>query len=235
MSRKPVTALPPSNSAATRDPPVLRLQRVLARPDAGARAPMSFTVAVGGACFLTGEAGSGKTALLETIALARPPARGGLELFGKDVARVRPTNRYAVRRRLGVIFQDLRLIDELSSHDNIALAARAAGRRAGSYDREIGELLAWVGLARRADTPAADLDEEGRRRLAVARAVINRPDLVIADEPSGGTGLAILRLLSDLNQAGTAMLIATRDADLAMRSGAEVIDLSATSASGSAP
>jgi cell division transport system ATP-binding protein len=140
---------------------------------------------------------------------------------------VRPRERHRLRRRIGVMFQDLRLVDVMSVWDNVALAARAAGRGRDDYGRQIDELLAWVGLARRAAEPSGGLDEEGRRRVALARAVINRPDLILADEPDGGQGMAILKLLSDLNLAGTAMLIATRDQVLAGRSGAELTLLSA--------
>jgi cell division transport system ATP-binding protein len=121
-----------------------------------------------------------------------------------------------------MIFQDLRLIEDLSVYDNVAIAARAAGRGWKDFAPRIDELLAWIGLARLAEDPANRLDDESRRRLAVARAVINRPDLIIADEPAGEAGLAILKLLSDLNRAGTAVLIATEDEDLATRSGAEI-------------
>ena len=168
---------------------------------------------------ITAGPGAGKTAMLETIALARPPDRGAIELFGRNVARVRPAARYVLRRRIGMIFQDLRLIDALSGRDNVALAARAAGRSPDDYEKPLAQVLGWVGLARQADEPVSHLDAEGRGRLAVARAVINAPDLLIADEP---VGEAMLKLLSELNEAGTTILMATRDADLAEQSGAEV-------------
>jgi cell division transport system ATP-binding protein len=227
MSRTPVNTLIESAPTATPDSAVIRLQRAAPRPAAGdgGWSVLSMTLERGASRFLTGEARSGKSTFLEMIALARPPARGGMELFGQDVATIHPKNRFAVRRRIGVMFQDLRLIDALSAYDNIAIAARAAGRDRENYGDQVDALLAWVGLTRRADDPAGDFDEEGRRRLAVARAVINRPDVVIADEPAGSSGLVILKLLSDLNQAGTAVLIATRDADLAARSGAEQVQL----------
>jgi cell division transport system ATP-binding protein len=183
---------------------------------------LSFELEAGSAHVITAGRGAGKTAILESIALARPPKRGEIELFGRNVASVRPAARFALRRRIGMIFQDLRLVDALSARDNVALAARAAGRLPDDYEKPLAEVLSWVGLTRRADDPAADLDADGRGRLAVARAVVNRPDLLIADEPDGE---AVLRLLSDLNRAGTTMLLATRDADLAARSGAEVTTL----------
>jgi cell division transport system ATP-binding protein len=224
MSRKPIIAVNESQTPAAREPDVVRLLGAAVRRAKGGRAgpPLSLDLETGSAHVITAGPGAGKTALLEAIALARPPDKGAVELFGRNVAKVRPAGRYALRRRIGMIFQDLRLIDALSVRDNVTLAAKAVGRPRDDYDMPIAEVLAWVGLARRAEDPAAELDEEGRGRLAVARAVINRPDLLIADEPSGE---AVLKLLSDLNRAGTTMLIATRDAELAEQSGAEVTAL----------
>lgn len=218
--------------AAAAGDPILIVRRASPLTDRSGRGwnALSFEIERGGSHFLVGEPGAGKSAMLELIAMARPPARGGLELFGRDLARVRPGERYRLRRRIGMMFQDLRLIDEASAWDNVALAARAAERPRDDYGPQIDELLAWVGLAGRASAPAGELDTEGRRRLALARAVINQPDLVVADEPDGGAGLAILKLLSGLNLAGVAMLIATRDAGLASRAGADMTLLSAPAA-----
>ena len=187
---------------------------------------ISFEVVAGGAHVLTGETGSGKTAILEMIGLARAPALGGLQLFGQDVARVPRSARHTLRRRIGMIFQDLRLVDDLSADDNVGLAVQAAGRGGQSLATEIAEVMSWVGLGRRRQAMAGALDDDGRGRLALARAVINRPDLIMADEPVGKTGQAILALLADLNQAGTAILLATRDGALAANAGAEVTHLS---------
>jgi cell division transport system ATP-binding protein len=223
MSRIPIKAVNESQTPAAREPDVVRLLGAAFRRAKGRAGPgLSLDLESGSAHVITAGPGAGKTALLEGIALARPPDKGVVELFGRNVAKVRPAGRYGLRRRIGMIFQDLRLIDALSARDNVILAAKAAGRLPDDYDKPIIEVLTWVGLARRADDPAAELDEEGRGRLAVARAVINGPDLLIADEPSGE---AVLKLLSDLNRAGTTMLIATGDAELAEQSGAEVTAL----------
>jgi cell division transport system ATP-binding protein len=225
MSRTPVKSPDESAAAGPRDPTVLRVQRAAPRPPrrgGEARAVVSFSLQPGDAHILAGDAGSGKTALLEMIGLARPPARGGVELFGIDLARLPQSDRFRLRRRIGFIFQHPRLIEGLSARDNVALAAEAAGRLPADYASQIEELLAWVGLGRRAGMMAGGLDEEGRRRLALARAVINRPDLLIADEPAQEGGLAILGLLADLNEAGTTLLMTTQDLDLAAQSGAEV-------------
>jgi len=225
MSRKPIKALNESSQApAGREPAVVRLLgAAIRRADgAGVGPPLSLDLEAGAAHIITAGPGAGKTAILETIALARPSEQGVIELFGCSVARVRPSARYALRRRIGMIFQDLRLVDDLSARDNVALAARAGGRSIEDYDRPLVEVLSWVGMTRKADDPVSHLDADGRGRVAVARAVINRPDLLIADEP---TGEGVLKLLSDLNRAGTTMLIATRDLDLASQSGVEVTAL----------
>jgi ABC-type ATPase involved in cell division len=208
---------------------VLRLSRASPRP-AGpqdTRGLLSLTLDAGASHVLTGEPGSGKSAILEMIARVQPPARGGAWLFGQEFVAIRPRDRFAVRRRIGFMAEDLRLADELTAFDNVALAARAADRDPDDYEEPVREVLGWVGLRRQTDEPARGLDAEGRRRLALARAVINRPDLVVADEPDGGQGLAIARLLADLNRAGTAVLIATSDADLAASSGAPFTRLGA--------
>ncbi len=224
MSRKPIKAVDKSQASAGGEAQVVRLRGAAIRRanGGGAGPPLSLDLEAGSAHVITAGPGAGKTAILETIALARPPYKGSVELFGRNVARVRPVARYTLRRRIGMIFQDLRLIEALTVRDNVALAARAAGRAPHDYGKPLTDVLGWVGLTRWADHPASELDAEGRGRLAVARAVINAPDLLIADEPGGE---AVLKLLSDLNRAGTTMLIATRDAELAEQSGAEVTAL----------
>jgi cell division transport system ATP-binding protein len=225
MSRKPIKTFTENSQApAGSEPDVVRLLGAAVRrtDGAGVGPPLSLELEAGSAHVITAEPGAGKTALLEAIALALPPDRGVIELFGRNLAKVRPSARYALRRRIGVIFQDLRLIDELSARDNVALAARAGGRSADDYDKPLVEVLSWVGMTRKADEPVSHLDADGRGRVAVARAVINRPDLLVADEPEGE---GVLKLLSDLNRAGTTMLIATSDSDLASQSGAEVTAL----------
>lgn len=204
---------------------VLRVEGVVIPPCAE---PIDVSVLRGAAVALVDPRTQAGPRLLDLIASARPPRDGRIELFGHDLRKVAPTARPALRRRLGLISRDLSLADELDVFDNIALAARAVGRSRRDYVRPARELLAWTGLSDRADHPAGELDEDGRRRLALARALVNGPDLLIALEPAGALQgperLAILRLIADLNAGGMAVLLISADETLA-RSGAQVVRL----------
>lgn len=134
-----------------------------------------------------------------------------------------------LRRRIGVVFQEFRLLDHMSAFDNVALPLRIAGRKPDSYRQDVAELLAWVGLRSRMHAMPATLAGGEKQRLAIARAVVNRPDILLADEPTGNVdhemGLRILRLFVELNRLGTTVLIATHDQDLVARSGKPVLHL----------
>ncbi len=220
MSRTPVNARIETPAPLSGDSDVLRVEGLAGYGGPGQT--IAFAIPAGGAHVIAGGPGSGKTSLLELIAAARPPPQGRIELFGKNLESIGPRERPRLRRRIGMIFHDLRLVEDMSAHDNIALAALAADRAPQNYEAEVAELLAWVGLTRKADVAAGSLNGEGRRRLAVARALINRPELVVADEPFGDS---TFKLLSDLNSGGIAILIATRDLDLAVNAGAEITQL----------
>ena len=178
---------------------------------------------------LHGPSGCGKSVAIDLLSFEGRPARGVVEVFGVDGGRVHPDERAPYRRRIGVVFQDRRLLADLSAFDNVALAAVAAERVADDYLPKVGELLTWVGLAGRAGEEPTHLSESERRRLCLARALINSPDLLLADEPTEGlsdkSAERLLRLLGDANRAGATVVIATRDADLAKEIGATVISL----------
>jgi cell division transport system ATP-binding protein len=173
--------------------------------------------------FLTGASGAGKTSLLSLIYLANRASRGLVQLFGTDVGAAPRESLPALRRRIGVVFQDMKLIDHLSAFENTALPLRLDGRMAADRKGEVAELLSWVGLADRMDAHPATLSGGERQRLALARAVINRPDLILADEPTGNIDDAmaerILKLLFQLHRQGATVLVATHDAALARQSG----------------
>jgi len=202
---------------------VVKLEHIGKRYGNGAQilSDVSLTLETGSFHFLTGASGAGKTTLLKIITLAEPPSRGKLTLFGTDTAALDRTARAALRRRVGMVFQDTWLIDALSARDNVALPLAVAGAAEREIRDNVAELLAWVGLAERADSRAASLSGGERQRVAIARAVIARPKLLVADEPTGKGGDEIahllVRLFERINRLGTTVLIASDDIAFARR------------------
>lgn len=179
--------------------------------------------------FLTGASGAGKSSLLRLLTLAERPSQGRLSLFGDDVTQVSAQERPAWRRRMGVVFQDFRLLDHLSVFDNAALPLRLRGAKRADYAADVEEMLAWVGLADRARALPTTLSGGEKQRLAIARAVMTRPDLILADEPTGSVDPVmaerLLKLFQALNGLGATVLIASHDEALAERSGARRLRL----------
>ncbi len=202
---------------------VVKLEHVGKRYDTGAQilSDVSLTLEAGAFYFLTGASGAGKTTLLKIITLAELPSRGRLTLFGADTATLERDARAALRRRIGMVFQDLWLIDELSARENVALPLRIAGAPEREVHDNVAELLAWVGLAERTDARTGTLSAGERRRVAIARAIVRRPELLIADEPAGNGGdeiaLLLVRIFERINRLGTTVLIATDDSEFAGR------------------
>jgi cell division transport system ATP-binding protein len=165
--------------------------------------------------FLTGPSGAGKSSLLRLLFLALRPTRGLITLFGQDVATLHPDKLAVLRRQIGVVFQDFRLLDHLTTYDNVALPLRILGRSEGSYRDEVIELLQWVGLGERTWSLPPVLSGGEKQRAAIARAVIARPQLLLADEPTGNVdptlAQRLLRLFVELNKSGTSVVIATHD------------------------
>jgi len=181
---------------------------------------LSLSLEAGSLHFLTGRSGAGKTTLLKLVYFALPPQAGSLRVFDAPPPQTRAARALA-RRRMGLVLQDCELLEHLSIHDNIALPLRAAGRDPRRRDRDIRELADWVGLGDRLSARPAALSSGERQRAAVARAVINAPDLVIADEPTGDVDEEaagrILELFLQLNANGVTVLIATHDLSLIRR------------------
>ena len=168
--------------------------------------------------FLTGPSGAGKTTLLRLILLSVKPTRGLISLFGKDVSKISNDSLTVVRRRMGIVFQDFRLLDHLTTYENVALPLRVQGREEASYRAEVVELLQWVGLGARMHVLPPVLSGGDKQRAAIARALIVRPDLLLADEPTGNVDPSLarrlLRLFIELNRLGTSVVIATHDLTL---------------------
>ena len=165
--------------------------------------------------FLTGPSGAGKTTLLKLMLLSLKPTRGLISLFGEDATTLDKDAITALRRRIGVVFQDFRLLDHLTTYENVALPLRVQGRDDSSYRGEVVELLRWVGLGERMHVLPPVLSGGEKQRAAIARALIARPELLLADEPTGNVdptlARRLLRLFVELNKSGTSIVIATHD------------------------
>ncbi len=168
--------------------------------------------------FLTGPSGAGKTTLLRLILFTLKPTRGLISLFGRDAAALDKDAITALRRRIGVVFQDFRLLNHLTTYENVALPLRVQGREEASYRGEVIELLGWVGLGERMHALPAILSGGEKQRAAIARALIVRPELLLADEPTGNVDPSLarrlLRLVMELHKSGTSVVIATHDLGL---------------------
>ena len=168
--------------------------------------------------FLTAPSGAGKTSLLKLLFLSLRPTRGLISVFNYDVATLDKDELATLRRRIGIVFQDFRLLDHMTTYENVALPFRVMGKDEASYRNEVVELLHWVGLGDRMSALPPILSGGEKQRAAIARAVIARPQLLLADEPTGNVdpNLAqrLLRLFIELNKSGTTVVIATHDISL---------------------
>ncbi len=165
--------------------------------------------------FLTGPSGAGKSSLLRMLFLSLRPTRGLITLFDHDIATLSKDGLATLRRRIGIVFQDFRLLDHMTTYENVSLPLRVLGKDEHSYRSEVVELLQWVGLGERMLALPPVLSGGEKQRAAIARAVIARPQLLLADEPTGNVdpnlGQRLLRLFIELNKSGTSVVIATHD------------------------
>jgi cell division transport system ATP-binding protein len=182
---------------------------------------LNFAVAEGGFRWLLGPSGAGKTSLLRLLTLAVRPTSGRLNLLGADVERARRAELPLLRRRIGTVFQDFRLLPHLSAFDNVALPLRLAGRPEGQVRADVSEMLRWVNLTSRAEALPAELSGGEQQRVAIARAVVARPALLLADEPTGNLddvqAERLMQLLRELNRLGTTVVVATHSTALVQR------------------
>lgn len=190
---------------------------------------VTFTLDPGSFTFLTGPSGAGKSTLLKLAFLAEKPSRGLISLFGSELTQLKRHDLPELRRRIGVVFQEFRLLDHLSAYDNVALPLRLAGQRPSDYRRDVEELLSWVGLGERMHAKPPTLSGGEQQRVAIARAVVGKPDLLLADEPTGNVdadmGERLLRLLVELNRFGTTVMVATHDRNLIENAGGRELRL----------
>lgn len=190
---------------------------------------VTFGVHPGDFYFLTGPSGSGKSSLLKLLFLALRPTCGSLHIFGEDVGHLTHHMLPPIRHRIGVVFQEFRLLDHLSTYDNVALPLRIAGKAESSYRRDVLDLLDWVGLSEKSTSLPPVLSGGEKQRAAIARAVIAKPQLLLADEPTGNVdpllAKRLLHLFLELNRLGTTMVIATHDRNLIRQAQRPVLHL----------
>jgi cell division transport system ATP-binding protein len=176
---------------------------------------INFTLEPGSFHFLTGASGAGKTSLLSLMFLGRKPTRGLISMFGQSVNKLERKQLWALRQRIGVVFQEFRLLPHLSAFDNVALPLRIMGRPEKETRNNVSELLEWVGLGDYKNALPQTLSGGQQQRIAIARAVIGRPKLLLADEPTGNLddeiGFRLMNLFEQLNRMGTTIVIATHN------------------------
>ena len=179
---------------------------------------LSFEIPPRSFQFLTGPSGAGKTTLMRLLSLSLRPSRGFMSFFGVDVSLLARGEVPGMRRRIGVVFQDFRLLDHLSTFDNVALPLRIQGRDTNSFRSDVVELLKWVGLSHRQHAFPPVLSGGEKQRAAIARALVTQPDVLLADEPTGNVdppmAQRLMRLFLELNKLGTSVVIATHDIGL---------------------
>lgn len=182
---------------------------------------INFAFRRGSMHFLTGKSGAGKTSLLSMLYLAQKPTTGTLKVFGNNISLTDRDTLAFLRRRIGVVFQDFRLLDHLSVFDNVALPLRIRGMKEKEIRKRVIELLAWVELTDNMYAKSSEISGGEKQRAAIARAVINRPELLLADEPTGNVDNEIanklMKLFAELNRLGTTVVIATHSNELMER------------------
>ena len=179
---------------------------------------VTFNIDRGEFVFIVGSSGAGKSTLLKLIIRELRPTEGVLSVFGRDVGRL-PRHRLPyLRRNIGMVFQDFRLIEERTAFDNVAFAMMVTGASRKEIRKRVPHVLGLVGLQDKAKARVCDLSGGEQQRVGLARALVNRPAMIIADEPTGnldpGTTLDIMSLLRSINLRGTTVLVATHNRDI---------------------
>ena len=207
---------------------ILRLEHISLRYDRTKEifSDLNWSIPAGRLCFLTGPSGIGKTSLLRLISLDQTPNRGHIYLFGQDVTQAAHLQVHQLQRQIGIVTQDFKLIDDLNVFENIALPLRVTGASRDSYASDVADLMNWVELGSRMAAYPATLSAGEKQRIAIARAIITRPKILLADEPTGNVdpemARRLLRLFVEMNRLGTSVIIATHNQALLQQYNADV-------------
>lgn len=208
-----------SDMATYEEKPIINMQNVAVGYDGeDILNNVCLSLSAGSFTFVTGKSGAGKTTLLSMLYLIKKPSKGILNVFGNNINFTNRHNLALLRQKIGVVFQDFRLLDHLSVYDNIALPLRVRGMNEKEISRRVMELLKWIEMHKSVYKPCSTLSGGEKQRVAIARAVINRPDILFADEPTGSVDSEIaeklMRLFVELNRVGTTVVIATHNEQL---------------------
>jgi cell division transport system ATP-binding protein len=190
---------------------------------------LNLTVDKGEFIFLTGPSGAGKSTLLRLLLREDVPSEGELKVLGRDLISLRPSQVQNYRRSVGFVFQDFRLIPRFTVFQNVAFVMKVIGLPLATQQRKTFQVLKWVGLQHRMNALPEELSGGEQQRIAIARALVNDPQLVLADEPTGNLdpdlSLEIMNLFREINARGTTVLVATHDRELIRRVGRRSITL----------
>ena len=190
---------------------------------------LSITVNKGEFIFLTGPSGAGKSTFLRLLLRQELPSEGDLRVMGRDLVMLGPAQVQSYRRAVGFVFQDFRLIPRFTVFENVAFVMRVLGLPLATQQRKTFQVLKWVGLQHRMNAHPHELSGGEQQRIAIARALVNDPQLVLADEPTGNLdpdlSLEIMNLFREINARGTTVVVATHDRELIRRVGRRAITL----------
>ncbi len=210
---------------------MIRFQHVLKTYPNGALAlkDVSFHVAKGEFVFLTGHSGAGKSTIMKLLFAEQRPSQGEVRVSGFLVSSMRADDIPKLRRRLGVVFQDFRLLDDRSAAENIAFALEVTGARRDTIPARVMRVLTQVGLAAKSRAYPRELSGGEQQRVAIARALVNDPAILLADEPTGNLDeratRGVFQLLREINAGGTSVVMATHDLDLVRQTSYRTIEL----------
>jgi cell division transport system ATP-binding protein len=198
-------------------------------PKGAALKNVSLHVAKGEFVFLTGHSGAGKSTILKLMQGALQPTSGQVRISGFNIAELGAAEIPRLRRRLGIVFQDFRLLDDRTAEENIAFALEVTGARADSIPARVMRVLTQVGLAAKAQAYPQELSGGEQQRVALARALVNDPAIVLADEPTGNLDeratRGVFQLIREINAGGTCVVMATHDLDLVKQTTYRTIEL----------